>query len=58
MNNTVGPIFNEKIVEKCNLWIRKQCMNALFTMEKSTNVGLQKKKKGKRGFQQNVDVGR
>ena len=47
MNSTVKPIFNEKIAEKCNLWVRKQCMNTLFTMEKSTNAGLQKKKKKK-----------
>ena len=41
------PIFNEKIVEKCNLWVREQCTNALSTVEKSTNVSLKKKKKGK-----------
>ena len=33
MNSTVKPIFNEKITEKCNLWVRKQCTYALFTME-------------------------
>ena len=36
VNSTMGPIFNEKIAEKWNLWVRKQCMDALFTMEKST----------------------
>ena len=45
MNNTVGPIFNEKIVEKCNLWIREQYIDALFTMKKSTNAGLKKKER-------------
>ena len=34
----MGPIFNEKIDEKWNLWVREQCMDALFTMEKSTFV--------------------
>ena len=33
MNNTVGPIFNEKITEKCNLWVYKQCTYTLFTVE-------------------------
>ena len=27
----MGPIFNEKIAEKWNLWVRKQCTYALFT---------------------------
>ena len=31
INNTVGPIFNEKIDKKWNLWIRKQCTYVLFT---------------------------
>ena len=38
MNSTVGPIFNEKVAEKWNLWVRKQCTDALFTMQKSTNA--------------------
>ena len=25
VNSTVGPIFNEKIAEKWNLWVREQC---------------------------------
>ena len=58
MNSAMRPIFNEKVAEKCNLWVREQCTNALSTVEKSTNAGLKKKKKkGKHGFQQNVDVG-
>ena len=47
MNSTVGLIFNEKVAEKCNLWVRKQCTDALFTVEKSTNAGFKKKEKGK-----------
>ena len=31
VNSTVGPIFNEKIDKKWNLWVRKQCTDALFT---------------------------
>ena len=36
VNSTVGPIFNEKIAEKWNLWVHEQCTDALFTVEKST----------------------
>ena len=39
----MGPIFNEKVPKKCNLWVRKQCTDALFTVEKSTNAGLKNK---------------
>ena len=45
MNSTVGLIFNEKVAEKCNLWVREQCTDALFTVEKSTNAGFKKKEK-------------
>ena len=31
VNSAVGPIFNEKIDKKWNLWVRKQCTDALFT---------------------------
>ena len=31
VNSTVGPIFNEKVDKKCNLWVREQCICALFT---------------------------
>ena len=34
VNSAVGLIFNEKIAEKWNLWVREQCTNALFTVEK------------------------
>ena len=30
------PIFNEKVTEKSNLWIRKQYTDALFTVKKLT----------------------
>ena len=30
MNSTVGPIFNEKVVEKWNLWAHEQCTDALL----------------------------
>ena len=30
MNSIVGPIFNEKVVEKWNLWVREQCIRVLF----------------------------
>ena len=45
VNSIVVLIFNEKLDEKWNLWVCKQYMNVLFTMEKSTNVGWTKKKK-------------
>ena len=33
VNSIVGPIFNEKVAEKWNLWVREQCTNALFTID-------------------------
>ena len=48
MNSTVGLIFNEKVAEKCNLWVREQCTNVLFTVEKSTSAATKKKKKEKK----------
>ena len=45
----MGPIFNKKVVEKCNLWDRKQCTDALFTVDKVNYCRLKKKKKKKRG---------
>ena len=41
----MGPIFNEKVAEKQNLWVREQCANALFTVEKLTSAVEPKKKK-------------
>ena len=38
VNSTVGLIFNEKLAEKWNLWVREQCIYALFTVKKSTIV--------------------
>ena len=52
MNSAVRSIFNEKVAEKWNLWVRKQCTGALFTVEKSTFAATvhEKKKKTKREF--------
>ena len=36
MNSDVGPIFNEKINKKWNLWVHEQYTDALFTAKKST----------------------
>ena len=35
VNSIMRPIFNEKIVEKWNLWLHKQNTNALFIVKKS-----------------------
>ena len=43
MNSAVRSTFNKKIAEKWNLWVREQCIGALFTVKKSTNVGKKKK---------------
>ena len=55
MNSIVGPIFNEKVAEKCNLWVHEQCTNALFTDKKSTSAA-KKKKKTETQETQNVDA--
>ena len=39
VNSAVGPIFNEKIDKKWNLWVCEQCTDALFT-EKSQHLRL------------------
>ena len=36
MNSAMGPICNDKVTEKWNLWVHEQCTDALFTVEKST----------------------
>ena len=41
----MGPIFNEKIDKKWYLWVREQCTNALFTVEKVSLYGWKQKKK-------------
>ena len=38
VNNTVGPIFNEKIDKKWNLWVCEQCTDALFTKKSKVAV--------------------
>ena len=55
MNNAVGPIFNEKVFEKWNLWVRKQCTDTLFTDKKSTST-VTKKKNVEMRWKQNVDA--
>ena len=47
----MGPIFNKKVVKKCNLWDRKQCTYILFIVDKLKYCGLTKKKKKKRKTQ-------
>ena len=48
VNSIVRLIFNEKVTEKWCLWVREQCTNALFTIEKSTKLALERKKKKKK----------
>ena len=43
MNSAVGPIFNEKVTEKWNLWVREQCMDTLFIVKKSTQFSVKSK---------------
>ena len=43
----MGPIFNKKVAEMCNLWDCEQCTDALFTLIKST-IAVEKKKKRKK----------
>ena len=38
MNSAVGLIFNKKVVEKRNLWDRKQYTYALFTVDKVSEL--------------------
>ena len=47
VNSAVGPILNKKVVKKCNLWDRKQCMDALFTVDKVNYCGWTKKEEEK-----------
>ena len=53
----MGPIFNKKVAEKCNLWDRKQCTNILFTMDKVNYYGWKtKKKKREKRNSKNVEA--
>ena len=45
MNSIMGSIFNEKVDKKLYLWVREQCTNALFTVEKVSLYGWKQKKK-------------
>ena len=40
MNSTVGPIFNEKVVEKWNLWVYEQCTMCTDWLKKIRKVKL------------------
>ena len=40
MNSTVGPIFNEKIAEKWNLWVREQCTVCIDWLKRMRKVKL------------------
>ena len=42
----MGPIFNEKIAEKSNLWVREQCMNSNHITPQRVKTKQKKKKKG------------
>ena len=44
----MGPIFNEKVAEKWNLWIHEQYTNALFTEDLVKCCSRIKKKKKRR----------
>ena len=50
MNSIVGPIFNEKIVEKWNLWVRSLWNSQLLRAKKKKNAQL-KTQRVKRGIQ-------
>ena len=58
MNGAVGPIFNEKVVEKWNLWVREQCTDALFTAENSTVAALLQNAWKKKKKERNVKIKR
>ena len=45
VNSIVGPIFNEKVAEKWNLWVHEQCTDALFMEDLVKCCGWIKKKK-------------
>ena len=47
----------KKIAKKCNLWDRKQYTYTLFTVDKVNNYRLKKKKKRRKTWRRNVNVG-
>ena len=49
----MGPIFNKKVAEKWNVWVRKQCICALFIVDLVILCGCKKKKKKS----ENADAG-
>ena len=56
VNSAVGRIFNKKVVEKCNLWDREQCTDALFTVDKVNYCGLNLKKRERKTQCRNIDA--
>ena len=52
----MGSIFNEKVVEKCNLWVCEQCTKVLFIEDLVNNCGLKKKKEKENAERKNVDA--
>ena len=41
-------IFNEKVTEKCNLWVCEQCIKILFTEDLINNCDMKERKKKRR----------
>ena len=58
MNSIVGPIFNEKVVEKWSLWVCEHYMDVLFTEDLVNNCGLGKKKEKKKKKKENAERGK
>ena len=59
VNSIVGPIFNEKVVKKWNLWVREQYTGPTGdwkSVEKSSFSAKEKKKKKKKGMQKRKRV--
>ena len=56
MNNTVRPIFNEKVVKKWYLWVPEQYTDVLFTVEKSMFAAKKIKKEVETRIAANVDA--
>ena len=44
MNSIVGPIFNEKVAEKWNLWVREQSLTVHGWLGQIVRLGKKKKK--------------
>ena len=51
----MGPIFNEKVVKKQNLWVREQCTSALFMIDLVKQCGWEERKKKKIAAQDSAE---